>query len=254
MNFKYLILLLFLIVSCVAPIDYKKDLIITQTKFSNKGFTLVYDKSQNINNYVSKKIEERSLILFQRNLKSGSTVKITNLLNGKNIIAKVGSKANYPNFYNSVISKRISIELDLNLAEPYVEIISVGSNKSFIAKKAKTFDEEKKVANKAPVEMISINDLNSTNIEKKNKKNTKEKQLSKFNYIIKIADFYFIDSAKTMKKRIIGELKIKNVKISKISNNRFRVFVGPYENINDLKSAYNIVSELEFENIEIIKK
>ena len=97
MNFKYLILLLFLIASCVAPIDYKKDLVITDTKFSNKGFTLVFDKSHNINNYVSKKIEERSLILFQRNLKNGSTVKITNLLNGKNIIAKVGSKAKYPN-------------------------------------------------------------------------------------------------------------------------------------------------------------
>ena len=91
-------------------------------------------------------------------------------------------------------------------------------------------------------------------MKKKNKKKTKEKQLSKFNYIIKIADFYFIDSAKIMKKRIIDELKIKNFKISKVSNNVFRVFVGPYKNINDLKSAYNIVSELEFENIEIIKK
>ena len=254
MNFKYLIFLLFLITSCVAPVDYKKDLIITETKFSNKGFTLVYDKSQNDNNYVSKVIGERSLILFQRNLKNGSTVKITNLLNGQSIIAKVGSNAKYPNFYNSVISKRISVEIDLNLAEPYVEIISLGTNISFVAKKAKTFDEEKKVANKAPVERISINDLNSTSLEINNKKKLKDKNISKFKYIIKIADFYFVDSAKTMKKRIIDELKIKNVKISKVSNNVFRVFVGPYKNINDLKSSYNIVSELEFENIEIIKK
>ena len=254
MNFKYLIFLLFLITSCVGPVDHKKDLIITETKFSNKGFTLVYDKSQNDNNYVSKVIEERSLILFQRNLKNGSTVKITNLLNGKSVIAKVGSNAKYPNFYNSVISKRISVEIDLNLAEPYVEIISLGSNISFVAKKAKTFDEEKKVANKAPVEGISINDLNSTSLEIKNKKKSIDEDISQFKYIIKIADFYFIESAKTMKKLIIDELKIKNVKISKVSNNSFRVFVGPYNNINDLKSAYSIVSDLEFENIEIIKK
>ncbi len=254
MNFKYLIFLLFLITSCVAPVDYKKDLIITETKFSNKGFTLVYDKLQNEDNYVSKEIEERSLILFQKNLKKGSTVKITNLLNGQSVIAKVGNNAKYPNFYNSVISKRISVEIDLNLAEPYVEIISLGSNISFVAKKAKTFDEEKKVANKAPVEGISINDLNSTSLEMKNKKNSKDKLKRQFKYIIKIGDFYFIESAKTMKKRIIDELKMKNVKISKVSNNSFRVFAGPYENINDLKSAYNIVSELEFENIEIIKK
>ena len=254
MNFKYLIFLLFLITSCVGPVDHKKDLIITETKFSNKGFTLVYDKSQNDNNYVSKVIEERSLILFQRNLKNGSTVKITNLLNGQSIIAKVGSNAKYPNFYNSVISKRISVEIDLNLAEPYVEIISLGTNISFVAKKAKTFDEEKKVANKAPVEGISINDLNSTSLEIKNKKKSIDEDISQFKYIIKIADFYFIESAKTMKKLIIDELKIENVKISKVSNNSFRVFVGPYKNINDLKSAYNIVSDLEFENIEIIKK
>ena len=254
MNYKYLTILLFIVSSCVSPTDYKKDLVISGTKFSNKGFTLVYDKSQNVNNYVSKEIDERSLIIFQKNLKIGSTVKITNLLNGKNIIAKVGSNTKYPNFYNSVISKRISTELNLNLAEPYVEIISVGSNKSFVAKKAKTFDEEKKVADKAPVEGISINDLNSTSLEIKNKKKTKDKNISQFKYIIKIADFYFIDSAKTMKKRIIDELKIKNVKISKVSSNSFRVFVGPYKNINDLKSTYNIVSELEFENIEIIKK
>ncbi len=254
MNYKYLTILLFIVSSCVSPTDYKKDLVISGTKFSNKGFTLVYDKSQNVNNYVSKEIDERSLIIFQKNLKIGSTVKITNLINGKNIIAKVGSNTKYPNFYNSVISKRISTELDLNLAEPYVEIISVGSNKSFVAKKAKTFDEEKKVADKAPVEGISINDLNSTSLEIKNKKKTKDKHISQFKYIIKIADFYFIDSAKTMKKRIIDELKIKNVKISKVSSNSFRVFVGPYKNINDLKSTYNIVSELEFENIEIIKK
>ena len=254
MNFKYLITLLLFVVSCAVPTDYKKNLVISDAKFSNKGFTLVYDKSQIINNYVSKEIEERSLILFQRNLKNGSTVKITNLLNGQSVIAKVGNNAKYPNFYNSVISKRISVEIDLNLAEPYVEIISLGSSISFVAKKAITFDEEKKVANKAPVEGISINDLNSTSLEIKSKKKSIDKDINQFKYIIKIADFYFIHSAKTMKKRIIDELKIKNVKISKVSNNSFRVYVGPYKNINDLKSAYNIVSDLEFENIEIIKK
>ena len=254
MNFKNLILLLILTASCVAPVDYKKDLVIIDNKFTNKGFTLVYDDSKNVNNFVSKKIEERSLIIFQKNLKFDSTVKITNLLNGKSVIGKVGKNVHYPNFYNSVISKRIAIEIDLDLTEPYVEIIALGSNNSFIAKKAKMFDEEKKVADKAPVEGISINDLNSSSLELKNKKKSSDTSINEFKYIIKIADFYFMDSAKTMKNRIIDELKMKNVKISKVSNNSFRVFVGPYKNINDLKSAYNIVSELEFENIEIIKK
>ena len=57
---------------------------------------------------------------------------------------------------------------------------------SFIAKKAKTFHEEKEVADKAPIDSISINDLNSNATEKEHIKE------NKFNYSIKIADFYFI--------------------------------------------------------------
>ena len=40
----------------------------------------------------------------------------------------------------------------------------------FIAKKAKMFDEEKSVAEKAPVDGITINDLNLKKEEKKKKK------------------------------------------------------------------------------------
>ena len=47
-------------------------------------------------------------------------------------------------------------ELDLNVDEPYVEIKSISENSLFVAKKAKTFDEERKVANKVPVKNISI--------------------------------------------------------------------------------------------------
>ena len=255
MKLNKIIYLIFLIItSCKSINDYKRDVVVGEIKFSNKGFALVYDNSENITNIVSKKIDERSLIVFQKNLKKGSTVKITNLLNGKSIIGKIGSSSIYPNFYNSVVSKRISLEIELDENEPYVEIYSIGSNSSFVAKKAKTFDEEKVVADKAPVEGISIDDLNSSSLEKKVEKQSINKTPVKFNYIIKIADFYFESSAKAMKKRISKELKIENTKISKLSTNSYRVFIGPFKNIKDLKIAYNTVSQLEFENIEIIKK
>ena len=50
------------------------------------------------------------------------------------------------------------------------------------------------------------------------KKKTKEVIKSKdiFNYIIKIADLYFLDSAKILKKRLANEYNINNVKIIKI--------------------------------------
>ena len=80
------------------------------------------------------------------------------------------NKVKFSNFYNSILSPRIAEELDLNSNEPYIKIILVAKNSTFIAKKAKTFDEERIVAEKAPVDGIQINDLNKIKVKKKNLK------------------------------------------------------------------------------------
>ena len=174
-------------------------------------------------------MNERDLIIFQRNLKRGTAVKILNPINNKSLIAQVGKNSIYPNFNNSVVSKRIALDLELNSDEPFIIIEEIIHNSAFIAKKTKTFDEEKKVANKAPVDEITINDLNNTN---KKKKITKK---IKFNYSIKIADFYFIESAIMMKKKIIDESSVKNIDIQELSKNKFRVILGPYLDLKSLQ-------------------
>ncbi len=249
MNYKFIIFLFLFLYSCKATTVNKKSLeIIPVEIFSNKGFALLYSDDLNSNKIVNKKIDERSLIIFQRNLKKNTTVKITNLLNNKSILAKVGSRSKYPNFYNSVLSKRIYKELELNLNEPYVEISTVSENSTFLAKKAKMYDEEKEVADKAPVEGISISDLSKN--QKKDKKNIKK---DKFRYIIKIADFYYENTAKSMKKRIKDEINKNNAKILKISNTNYRVYFGPFDNLKSLKQTFDDITPLNFENIEIIK-
>ena len=55
----------------------------------------------------------------------------------------------------------------MNANEPYIEILEVVEGSTFIAKKAKTYDEEKQVADKAPVDGISINNLSSNETEEK---------------------------------------------------------------------------------------
>ena len=132
--------------------------------------------------------------------------------------------------------------------EPYVQIKELFSNSSFIAKTSKTFDEEKMVSGKAPIDSISINNLNDS--IKKNKKKIKK---SKFNYIIKIVDFYFKNTAMSMIDRIKKETSVNNVRIQNLSSTQYRVFLGPFNNINSLQKAFNDISTLEFENIEIIK-
>ena len=215
--------------------------------FINKGFSLIYSDKFYDNKIISKKIDERSLVIFQKKLKKNTIVKITNILNNKSIIGTVGGNADYPLFNNAVLSLRIADEIGLNENEPYVEILEVIEDTIFVAKRAKTFEEEKKVANKAPVNNINISDLS---IKEKNSKNELSK---KFSYEIKIADFYFNDTASLLVDRIVKETKIKDAKIKKINEKKYRVYAGPFNNINSLQKSFNDISILEFENIEIIK-
>ena len=249
MNYKFFFLIfLLLLSSCVSGTYNKQNIENLKTKnFINKGFALIYSDKLYQDKTVNGKIENRSLIIFQKDLKKNSSVKVTNLNNSKYIIATVGNDKKYPNFYNSVLSQRIVDELEIDASDPYVEIKVINQNLTFVAKKAKTFDEEKVVANKAPIDNVSVNNLNS---EASTSKITKK---NKFNYSIKVADFYFKESANVMIEKISKQSLIKNAQIKKISNTQYRVFLGPYKNLNSLKMAFNDIHILQFENIELIK-
>lgn len=219
------------------------------SKYKNSGFTLVYDNILKQEKKISKRIDNRSLFIFHKNLKENSFVKITNPKNQKTIIAEViSNKAKFSDFYNSVITLRIAEEISLDLKEPYIELVLISQNSTFVAKKAKTFKEEKKVAEKAPVDGIQIDNLGET-IDPK-EEITKD---SVFNYSIKVADFYHKDSAKNMSNRIINETNIKNPIIKRISNTKYRVLLGPFNDIKKLKESFNDIKSLNFENIEILK-
>ena len=247
-NILFITIILFLTNCTTGILVKKKPSSITVNSYSNKGFALVYSEDLYKQNIVNKKIDVRSLMIFQKGLKSNTRVKITNILNNKSLIASVGKNSKYPSFYNAVLSMRIAKELDLNKDEPYIEIVEIIENSLFVAKKAITYEQEKNVADKAPVNIISVNDLNEINKNTKNKKINKKK----FSYKIKIADFYFKDTAKMMIDRIINETKIKNPKITKIMKEKYRVYLGPFNNINSLQKSFNDINILQFENLEII--
>jgi hypothetical protein len=220
--------------------------------YSNRGFALIYDKNLYNKKLVNNKLNDRSLLIFNKFLKKETPVKITNLINGKYLLAKVGKNSDYPMFYNSVISKRVATDLEIDFKEPYIEIKTLNRNNSFIIGKAKTFDEEKNVANKAPVDGILIKDI----ANKSKNRNSTNKNLNKkksFQYIIKIADLYFEDSAIIFKNRLKNEYNIINIKIKKMSKNSYRIYKGPFNNLDSIKREYSDIIKLNFENIEIIK-
>ena len=56
-----------------------------------------------------------------------------------------------------------------------------------------------------------------------------------------------------LKKRITEETDIDKVKINELSKTNFRVYLGPYSDLNTLKNIFNKIYVIDFENIEIIK-
>ena len=158
-NIIFLIIFLFLANCTVDNLVKNKPASSMINGYSNKGFALVYNDDLYKQKIVDRKMEDRSLIIFQKNLKFNMQVKITNILNNKSIIGKVGKNSKYPSFNNVVLSKRIAEELDIDINEPYVEVLEILENSIFVAAKAKTYEEEKSIGVKAPVNSISINDL-----------------------------------------------------------------------------------------------
>ncbi len=247
MKFKNIIILIsfFTLISCKQysnqnSINFK---IQPEKKYKNSGFALIYNNDLKI-----KKLDDRSLQIFHKNLKKKSFVKITNPINEKSLIAEVKSnKVEFSNFYNSIISNRIAETLELNLKEPYIEITLISKNSTFIARKSKIFEEEKSVAEKAPIDGIKIISLNKDNFEDVKKPSNK-----KFSYSIKVADFYYKKSAQLMIDRIKSETSLANIKIIKLSKTNYRVLLGPFNDIYSLKESFEKMDSLYFENLEIL--
>lgn len=247
MSYKNIIFIFFIffIYGC-EPINVKNKKLNfeIENRYKNSGFALIYnDELDGI-----KEIEPRSLMIYHKNLKKKSMVKITNPINGLSLIAEVKSnKIKFSNFYNAVLSDRIVQTLELDEKEPYINIVLISKDSTFIAKKAKTFEEESVVAEKAPVDGIQINDLNESKSKKKIKKN------KIFSYSIKVADFYYKDSAKLMLEKIKKDSLIKNLKIIELSKTNYRLLIGPFNDIKSLKNTFEKMNLFNFENLEILK-
>ena len=220
-------------------LKFKQDM-----RYNNKGFSLIYNENLNL-----KKLDDRSLQIFHKTLKNKSFVLITNPINNKSLIAQVMSnKIKFSNFYNSVITARIVEALKLNPDEPYIDISLISKNSTYVAKKAKTFDEEKEIAEKAPIDGIKISNLND-----RSKNENKKIKKDKFSYSIKVADFYYKKTANLMIDRIKTETLITDIKLIELSKTNYRVLLGPFSDINNLRESFEKLNSIYFENLEILK-
>ena len=252
MNFiKIIFAYIFIITlySCVDYRTYEGDKKSEKQYYSSSGFALIYEDKLFLQKIINKKINNNDEIkVMHSQLKMNTPIMIINPVNSKFIETKIYRKANYPKIFNVVISKKIASSLELDVNNPYVEIIKIKKNKIFIAKKSNTFDEEKKVAEKAPVDEIKMDNLSKDEPEAEKKKSKKS------SFIIVINDFYFEDSANKLKTELVQKTKINNISVKKINNKKYRLLAGPFKNFNALKTTYISLNNLGFENLNIYRK
>jgi len=190
--------------------------------YSSKGFALIYsdslfeqggiDKELNNNEIIDNKLNNEQILALHSSLKKNTLIKIINPDTSIAVETKIFRRADYPNIFNIVLSKKIATILELNLDNPYVEVFEVKKNKTFIAKEGNIFDEEKNVAEKAPISEVKMDDLTKEKI-KNQEISTKDS-----NYILVISDFYYLDSANNLKKELVKKMNINNISVKKINN------------------------------------
>ena len=56
-----------------------------------------------------------------------------------------------------------------------------------------------------------------------------------------------------MVNRILNETNLKDPLIKKITDTKYRVLLGPFNDIKKLEKSFNEIKSLNFENIEILK-
>jgi len=181
-------------------------------------------------------------------LKTNTPIKIINPANSKVIETKIYKKANYPKIFTIVVSEKIASILELDLDNPFVEVVEVKKNKTFIAKKTNMFEEEKKVAEILPVNEVKMDDLTKVEVKAKKKSNKKS------NFILVVSDFYYEDSANNLMKELVKKTKINNISVKKINDKKYRLFAGPFKNFNALKTTYISLNKLGFENLNIYRE
>jgi len=242
MKFKIIFIILFLYSCSAGSLQQNKS---TFIPYTSKGFALIYEEKDYTNKIVSRKLNQNELQIAHNRLRTNSIVTITNPKNKKSLTLKVSKKLKYPDFFTVLITKKVADILELDTNMPFVDLQQRIKNKSFVAKKAVTFSEEKAASNKAPVTKVKIHNIS---IQKKSIKKNK-----KFSIII--GEFYSKESAYHLKGRLEKNYVAKEaLKVKKLGKNKFQLSAGPYTSINTLKNTYFQLNKYGFDNLDIEKK
>ena len=241
MKFKSILFVLFLSSCTVTSTNVSN-----KAPYNSKGFAYIFNEKDYSKSSI-KNFDKSQLIISHKRIRANTSIKIINPKTNDYLILKNNSKMNYPDFYKILITEKVAKKLNLNIDFPIVEILEIKKNKSFVAKKAKIFNEEKKISSNAPVTSVQISNIS------KNKGSKSKKNIEKF--FILIGSFYANETAIFLKQRITKEIPdydVKKLKIEKKRTKEINLISGPYSTINLMKNDYIQLREFGFEELDII--
>ena len=242
MKFRFIIII-FIFYSCTTNTTKIEN----KPAYNSTGFAYIFNDIDYKNNTINGKLDNKKLQVSISDLKVNTLVKIINLKTKDSITIKNSKKIDYPDFYKVLITQAVANKINVNNENLLVEIVELKKNKSFIAKKAKIFNEEKKISSNAPITSVKISNIS------KNKEQIKKQE--KGNFYILIATFYSMRTAEFLKERIIKEIPsydTKKLKIKKKSSKENNLISGPYKTINLMKNDYIQLKKFGFEELNFI--
>ena len=112
--------------------------------YNSKGFAYIYNDEDYKNNIIKGKLNNSLLQVSHASLKNNALIKIINPKTNDSLTIRNFKRIEYPDFYKILITKKVAEKLNIQSDLPLIEILEIKKNKSFIAKKAKIYNEEKK--------------------------------------------------------------------------------------------------------------
>lgn len=200
----------------------------------------IFEKVQNYEKVGFAEISNGDQIIHHTIVPS-SQIRITNLLNNKNIIVNIDKNSNYKKQREIIIPDKYSDLLELNSNLPLVRIETLRVNKTFRANIGQIYEEEKKIVQNVDVKNVDIIDLS------KNKKSTdiKLKKIEIF-----YGDFIYKNSALDMVSLLKKEISNVNPVIVQV-NKKYRVKAKTINDINDFDIFFDKIVNTKFENYNI---
>ena len=196
----------------------------------------IYESFQNYDKMGFAEISNTDVIVHHT-LAPNSQVRITNLLNNKNIVVNIDKNSNYKKQREIIISKKYAELLELSSSLPLIKIESLRTNKTFKANLGQIYEEEKKIAQNIDIKNVDIVDL-STN---KQSTNLKLKKVTIF-----YGDFIYKNSAQDIVSLLKKEISNINPIIVQV-NKKYRVNAKIINDISDFDIFFNKIVNTKFE-------